>query len=81
MHDVVEFLRRHLLAPRALPAEVGVQLTTDLAEIMAVGEDHLRWSPVDDGPDVYERVMEWVVEWCRSHPEPIPREHDPDLKM
>ncbi len=78
---LVEFLRRHLLAPGALPPDAAEQVAADLEEIVAVGRDHLRWTPVDGGPDVYERVSERVVEWCRSHPEPIPREHDPDLKM
>lgn len=30
--------------------------------------------------DVYDRLVERVVDWCRAHPEPVPHRHNPKLR-
>ena len=32
----------------------------------------------DDGP--FDRLAEWVVEWSRRHPEPVPHARNPNLR-
>lgn len=29
--------------------------------------------------DLYDRLTDYVIEWYKAHPEPIPHQHDPDL--
>jgi hypothetical protein len=78
---LVAFLRLHLLDPAVFPKEVLDQTEKDLAEIEAIGTDPFRWQPVHGEADVYDRVTDRVVEWCRARPQLLAREHDPDLKM
>lgn len=51
----------------------------DLAEIRRYGEDEVELS-IEECEDAFDRVTDRVVEWCRAHPEPVPRPFDPTLR-
>jgi hypothetical protein len=34
----------------------------------------------DTEDDVYDRLSERVVDWCRAHPEPVPHKRNPKLR-
>lgn len=73
---MLAYIERTLLGDATLDVERQAAIRKDVAEI---GDfEH----PDTSGRGTcYYTLMEAVVDWCLQHPEPIPREADPDLHM
>jgi hypothetical protein len=71
---LVSFLRQILMDRQLFDSATRDELDTDL-DILS-NADH----PVTDD-ELFDRVTDRIVEWCRSHPEPISHAHDPDLHI
>jgi hypothetical protein len=75
----VSFLREHLAASDEFDAATRLRIEEDLAKVGRVGEGEDGYI-FPDGEDIYDRITDRVVEWCRRHPDPIPRAHNPELR-
>lgn len=73
------FLYRHLRDGSVFDEVTIRRIEDDLAEIRRYGEEEEELS-YEEGEDAFDRVTDRVVEWCRCHPEPIPRAIDPGLR-
>jgi hypothetical protein len=74
----VRFLRDRLSDPAVFDKPTRDLIGEDLRQIEAIGEGTAGYSAWDE-ECAYDRVTDRVVEWCRLHPEPITRQHDPQL--
>lgn len=71
---LLDYLRRHLTEPGSLPESERAPLTEDLDRL----SDHEHPETSDA---LYDRLSDGVVLWARAHPEPVPHEHDPALRI
>ena len=55
----------------------GAKQRKDVAKDVDCLLDHERPETEDD---VYDRLVERVVDRCRAHPEPVPHRHNPKLR-
>jgi uncharacterized protein len=76
-HDrMLAYIERILLSDIGFDAQRGATIKRDVRRARDL--EH----PDTEGEDTcYRRMKEAVVDWCMRHPEPIPRESDPDLHM
>jgi hypothetical protein len=56
----------------AFDSDTAIRIRTDIARIEDYEHPYLE-------DDIYDRLTDWVVEWCHVHPQPVPHEHNPDL--
>jgi hypothetical protein len=68
------YIQRHLSEPGILPSDEQTTLRSDLDRLA----DYER-PETDDS--VYDRISDGVVLWARAHPEPVPHQHDPALRI
>lgn len=72
-HEIlIAYLRDKLLGSALFDGIAVQEIETDLDRLSAF--EHPETS---DGP--YDRLTDRVIEWCRAHPDPVPRAHNPDL--
>jgi hypothetical protein len=71
---VLAYLRQHLVGLGSLPPDQTAAITASLDRIA----DHEHPETQDI---VYDRGAAGVVLWARAHPEPIPHEQHPALKI
>lgn len=69
---LLSYVRQRLLAPDMFDHKRRSALGRDLD--LVANEDQ----PVTDD-DLWDRLHEAVGDWCAVHPEPLPRDVDPDL--
>jgi len=74
-----DFLYRHLRDEVVFDEGTIRRIEEDIAEIRRYGEEGEEFS-YEEGEDVFDRTTDRVVEWCRRHPEPIPKTIDPELR-
>jgi hypothetical protein len=67
----LEFLHETLCSENKFPNEFLASIENDLKRLWDYDHPY-----VDD--DLFDRLAEYVVEYCRLHPVLIPREHDPN---
>lgn len=74
----VTFIRRTLCDGDSFGVPSVRQIESDLKDIgdFGNGTQNLTYEP---GEDVYDRLTDRVVEWCRKHPHPIPLPRNPKL--
>ncbi|MCG5213802.1 hypothetical protein [Streptosporangium sp. KLBMP 9127] len=70
---LLAYLHEKLTGSGLFDAETSRQLIADM-DLLADFEHPL----VDDEP--FDRVTVRVIDWCRTHPDPIPHEHDSNLR-
>ncbi|WP_188195488.1 hypothetical protein [Nonomuraea sp. SYSU D8015] len=70
---LLAYLSERLMGSESFDAETSRQLLADLRRLV----DFER-PCVDDEP--FDRITYRVVDWCRTHPESVPHEHDPELR-
>lgn len=73
-----EFAERHVRDASVFDESTICGIEQDLAEIQRYGEEEE--PPYEEGEDAFDRLTDRVVEWCRVHPDPIPRSIDPELR-
>lgn len=72
-HEIlIAYLRDKLLGSALFDGIAVQEIETDLDRLSTF--EHPETS---DGP--YDRLTDRVIEWCRAHPDPVPRAHNPDL--
>ncbi|NEA72582.1 hypothetical protein C8250_041410 [Streptomyces sp. So13.3] len=69
---LVLFLQRTLSDSQVFDTSASQEIADDLTLISDPGV------PADDGP--FDRLTDCLVVWCREHPDPVARSHDPDLR-
>ena len=72
------FLYKYLRDKTTFDATKISQIEQDIQLIRDFGSGKAQLYFVDE-EDVYDRITDRVVEWCRQHPELIHREHNPKL--
>jgi hypothetical protein len=70
---LARFVRETLVAPGTFDATASAEIESDLARVS-------RPEPPVVDAGVFDHLADRVVEWYRSHPEPIPRTMDPTLR-
>ena len=80
----IDFGQQHLrlrdyVASVLLDAEIfdAGRLNTLAADLKTIG--HATRPVLDD--EVWDRLDRAVADWCRAHPLPLPKDHDPDLRI
>lgn len=66
----VNFLHRYLCDRNVFDARTVTRTRKDLKDIGDFGNGSKNLEYLD-GEDVYDRVTDRVVEWCRAHPDPL----------
>lgn len=77
---LIGHLRRWLVDPSVFGPAVIRELHDDLTDVLAIGRDVTRFD-FPNGEDVYDRITDRVVEWCREHPDSIPHVPNLDLRV
>lgn len=66
------FIRTQLIGSGLFTGSAARQIEQDIERLLDAGQPETSGEP-------YDRLTDWIVEWSRAHPEPVPREHDPAL--
>jgi hypothetical protein len=66
------FIRAQLIGSGLFTGSAARQIEQDIERLLDAGQPETSGEP-------YDRLTDWIVEWSRAHPEPVPREHDPAL--
>ncbi|MDA0185404.1 hypothetical protein OJ997_34175 [Solirubrobacter phytolaccae] len=69
----VRYLREHLTAGDAFSDQQKREINRDIDAIAQSDSP-----PLEDEP--FDRVQDWVIEWTRANPDPIPHEKLTDLE-
>ena len=69
---LARFVLDTLIASRLFDARKRVKIESDVERL-------LDYKHPETKDEVYDRLAERVVDWCRAHPEPIPHKHNPKL--
>jgi len=69
---LLNFLRSTLLGDDTLCAEPKVALARDLDRLANYEQPVTR-------DDLYDRIVDYLMEWCIAHPTPIPHPPNPQL--
>ena len=71
---LVTYLRANLLGSGIVSKTAAQEIETDLDRL-----SRFEYPETSDAP--YDRLVDRVIEWCRAHPEPVPRTRNPDLHV
>ena len=73
-HEILACYLRSTLTGSGLflPATIE-QINRDVTRI-------LKFEEPETADDPYDRLADRVVEWARAHPDPVPHQHNPDLR-
>jgi hypothetical protein len=66
------FIRDILCNSGEFDDDIIVEIHSDIARIESYEYPYLE-------DDLYDRLTDRIVEWSHSHPDPIPKMHNPDL--
>jgi len=73
---MLAYVERTILGDDTFDTERQAAIRSDIAEI-----SDYEYPNVGGQGTCYYNLSEAVVDWCMLHPEPIPREPDPGLRM
>jgi hypothetical protein len=72
-HEILaKFLLDTLTASAVLSATVKTQLRQDIERVLDFEDPY-----TDD--DLFDRIERALLDWCSAHPDPVPRQPNPDL--
>jgi len=72
-HEILaHYLLETLTAATVLAEEAKAQLRLDIQRILDFENPYTK-------DDLFDRIERSLLDWCAAHPEPVPRDHDPNL--
>ena len=75
--NLATFLNRQLRKGRLFDAETVRHIQRDFDDMRKLGRTFWDYDFAEERKDLYDRMVDRVIEWCLHHPEPIPRQVTP----